>query len=105
KKTPSAARPFQPARYRAARTAAAPDVETEVVHGGGGAVALDQAACLDHEKASRRFSSVTRERARPPSSGHALPRRQRLDRAAPGQQETSAIRRILSSAHADRAGP
>src|SRR5580693_4312598 len=26
-----------------------PHVEAEVVHGGGGAVALDQAACLDHE--------------------------------------------------------
>ena len=54
-------------RAEEARHRAGPDVEAEVIHGGRGAVALDQAACLDHEKSSL----VVAERARPPSGGHA----------------------------------
>src|ERR1035441_4940204 len=42
------------------------DVEAEVVHGGGGAVALDQAACLDHVNPPMVSLSRADERARPP---------------------------------------
>src|SRR5271157_734916 len=45
----AAATPSRCAMPRENLPARRPDVEAEVVHGGRGAIALDQAACLDHE--------------------------------------------------------